>query len=112
MSRMMKSLLVAFIALLIMSAEPPIASAELPDVQSSTETPREFLGGPKNHKPGMRMAWPLCAKTTSGFGYRVDPFTGRTSFHAGIDLVEEYGTKIRAAHAGKVVAAERRGPYG
>ena len=61
----------------------------------------------------MRMAWPLCAaRRTSGFGYRVDPFTGRVAFHGGIDLVDEFGTKIRAAHRGQVVAAERRGPYG
>lgn len=109
---MVKALFVALLASFFVFGRPPVALAELPDVQSPSEMPEGFLGGPKNRKPAMRMAWPLCARRTSSFGYRVDPFTGRGAFHAGIDLVDEFGTKIRAAHAGKVVVAERRGPYG
>lgn len=60
-----------------------------------------------------RLAWPLCARELSaGFGYRVDPLTGRVLFHAGLDLREDFGVVVRAARAGIVVSAERRGPYG
>jgi hypothetical protein len=57
--------------------------------------------------------WPLCnGGEYAGFGYRVDPFTGRVAFHAGADMSGDYGDTVRAARAGRVVAAERRGPYG
>jgi murein DD-endopeptidase MepM/ murein hydrolase activator NlpD len=51
-------------------------------------------------------------RSTSGFGYRVDPFTGRTAFHSGADMAGEFGTIIMSTLPGKVIAAERRGPYG
>jgi murein DD-endopeptidase MepM/ murein hydrolase activator NlpD len=57
--------------------------------------------------------WPVCnGGEYTGFGYRVDPFTGRVAFHAGADMSGDYGDTVRAARTGKVVAAERRGPYG
>ncbi len=49
---------------------------------------------------------------TSGFGYRVDPFTGRVAYHSGTDLAGEFGTPILVTAPGRVIAAERRGPYG
>ncbi len=51
-------------------------------------------------------------RSTSGFGYRVDPFTGRVAFHSGADMAGEFGTAILASAPGRVIAAERRGPYG
>lgn len=51
-------------------------------------------------------------RSTSGFGYRVDPFTGRVAFHSGADMAGEFGTAILATAPGRVIAAERRGPYG
>ena len=50
--------------------------------------------------------------STSGFGYRVDPFTGRVAFHSGADMAGEFGTPIMATLPGRVISAETRGPYG
>jgi murein DD-endopeptidase MepM/ murein hydrolase activator NlpD len=61
---------------------------------------------------GIHFAWPLCAEQGPGFGYRVDPFTGRVSFHSGVDIGDAFGLEIRASAKGQVIAAERRGPYG
>lgn len=64
-------------------------------------------------------AWQLPANlpTSSGlrsslYGWRIDPFTGRQSFHEGIDFVGDVGTPIYAAAGGTVVRAERHPEYG
>ena len=47
--------------------------------------------------------WPTRAKKlTSGFGYRKDPITGRTTFHAGIDIDGELGDAVFSAADGTV----------
>jgi murein DD-endopeptidase MepM/ murein hydrolase activator NlpD len=49
---------------------------------------------------------------TSGFGARVDPFTGRYSFHPGIDFAGPTGSTVRSTAPGRVVWADVRGSYG
>ncbi|HXS21539.1 MAG TPA: M23 family metallopeptidase [Steroidobacteraceae bacterium] len=49
---------------------------------------------------------------SSGFGQRVDPFTGGEEFHEGIDFAAPEGTRIRAVAAGIVTWAGPRGGYG
>ncbi|HUO99759.1 MAG TPA: peptidoglycan DD-metalloendopeptidase family protein [Rhizomicrobium sp.] len=49
---------------------------------------------------------------TSGFGARIDPFTGRYSFHPGIDFAGPIGAIVRATAPGRVVWADVRGSYG
>lgn len=47
--------------------------------------------------------WPTSSKRlTSGFGYRKDPFTGRSAFHAGIDIGGQEGDPVFAAADGTV----------
>lgn len=48
----------------------------------------------------------------SGFGTRLDPFTGRRSQHDGVDFVAPTGTPIVAAAGGVVVASEWHHEYG
>ena len=49
---------------------------------------------------------------SSGFGERVDPFTGGEEFHEGIDFAAPAGTHIRAVAAGIVTWAGFKGGYG
>ena len=51
---------------------------------------------------------------TSYFGYRINPVTGKFSFHTGLDIAAPEGTKIRAAYSGRVTKVgedERAGKY-
>ena len=48
----------------------------------------------------------------SGFGWRLDPFTGRSAFHEGIDFAAQNGTPIIAAAGGVVIAAEYHPQFG
>ncbi|HSV36932.1 MAG TPA: M23 family metallopeptidase [Ramlibacter sp.] len=48
----------------------------------------------------------------SSFGWRIDPFTGRTALHTGLDFQAHPGTPILAAAGGVVVAQEYHPAYG
>jgi murein DD-endopeptidase MepM/ murein hydrolase activator NlpD len=48
----------------------------------------------------------------SAFGWRIDPFTGRSALHTGLDFQADPGTPILAAAGGVVVAAEPHAAYG
>jgi murein DD-endopeptidase MepM/ murein hydrolase activator NlpD len=41
---------------------------------------------------------------TSGFGYRIDPFTGMRRMHYGVDLAAPVGTPVYASQAGRVIS--------
>ncbi len=50
--------------------------------------------------------------TSSQYGSRIDPFTGKKSHHPGIDLSGRYEAAITAAADGVVIWAGKRGTYG
>lgn len=49
---------------------------------------------------------------SSGFGMRNDPFTGRLTFHKGIDLAGKEGSQVKAVGAGVVTWSGNRFGYG
>ncbi len=55
---------------------------------------------------------PVYGYIVSGFGTRLDPFTGAPEFHQGVDISAPYGTPVVAAADGVVIHAGRRGGYG
>lgn len=64
-------------------------------------------------REGMPSLWPTTSKRlTSSFGYRSDPFTGRSAYHAGIDIAGKTGDPVYAAGTGIVTTAERSGARG
>jgi len=51
--------------------------------------------------------WPVDSRRiTSGFGYRKDPFTGRASYHSGIDIGGNKGDRVYATADGQVIHAQ------
>ncbi len=48
----------------------------------------------------------------SSFGWRIDPFTGRSALHTGLDFQADSGTAILAASGGVVVTQEFHPAYG
>jgi len=56
--------------------------------------------------------WPVKGWISSGFGYRISPFTGRRVFHEGLDIATKYNVPVKAAAKGIVVFAGRKAGYG
>jgi murein DD-endopeptidase MepM/ murein hydrolase activator NlpD len=51
-------------------------------------------------------------RETSGFGSRIDPFTGRTAYHGGLDMAAFERAPVVATSPGTVVFAGSRSGYG
>lgn len=62
-----------------------------------------------DHTPSI---WPARGTFVSGFGPRVDPFTGAVRYHKGIDIANMSGTPIYAPAEGMVVFCGWTGGWG
>jgi murein DD-endopeptidase MepM/ murein hydrolase activator NlpD len=56
--------------------------------------------------------WPTKGWLSSGFGYRISPFTGLREFHKGLDISNREGTKVIATADGVVTFAGKNGLFG
>lgn len=56
--------------------------------------------------------WPVDGRVGSSFGEREDPFNGDGAFHPGLDIEAAYGTPVRAAGDGTVLAENMGSGYG
>lgn len=69
-----------------------------------------------DHKRSMLAAkptsWPVHGWISSGFGARVNPFSGEKGFHTGIDIANDMGTPIHTTADGRVAYAGWEGGYG
>jgi murein DD-endopeptidase MepM/ murein hydrolase activator NlpD len=72
----------------------------------------EGLEGKRHRLASTPSIWPTDGWVTSGYGYRISPFTGRRTFHAALDIAADFGTAIVAPARGRVVFAGRKGPLG
>ncbi len=64
-------------------------------------------------KKAMPTIMPVAAPfNASGFGYRIDPFTGQQAMHEGIDFITDTGTPVVAAAGGVVQFAGFHPQYG
>jgi len=55
---------------------------------------------------------PVDGWLSSGFGYRISPFTNRREFHKGIDIATRIGTPVIASADGLVVHVSKEGNLG
>ncbi len=58
------------------------------------------------------IGYPVKGRISSGFGFRLDPFTKKTAFHSGVDIVAKRGTPIRVTADGIVTSCGYRSDYG
>jgi murein DD-endopeptidase MepM/ murein hydrolase activator NlpD len=61
---------------------------------------------------GTLFKYPARGRLTSRMGFRIDPFTKRRAYHAGIDIANRIGTPVHASQSGKVTFASYKGSYG
>jgi len=105
----------------------PWASARDPDLTETLEVMEVAIREKENelqilealltdrelHQKQYPQGWPASEGwVSSGFGYRNDPFTGRKSFHDGVDIAARSGSEVRAMAKGVVSFAGERPGYG
>jgi murein DD-endopeptidase MepM/ murein hydrolase activator NlpD len=56
--------------------------------------------------------WPVHGQVTGGFGQRMDPLTGESAVHTGLDISAPYGTRVEAPADGIVLMAGPESGYG
>jgi murein DD-endopeptidase MepM/ murein hydrolase activator NlpD len=72
----------------------------------------DSLSAEMRHVPFTSPVMGAAFDRSSGFGPRIDPFTGRYAFHPGVDFAGPWGATVSATAPGVVVFAGNRGGYG
>jgi murein DD-endopeptidase MepM/ murein hydrolase activator NlpD len=78
----------------------------------SLEALLKSLEGKRERLEASPSIWPAKGWMTSGFGYRISPFTNSKQFHAGVDIAGSEGTDVIAPARGRVVFAGPDGALG
>jgi murein DD-endopeptidase MepM/ murein hydrolase activator NlpD len=78
----------------------------------SLEALLRLLEGKRERLESSPSIWPSKGWLTSGFGFRISPFTNQKQFHAGIDIAGTPGTDVIAPARGRVVFAGENGALG
>ncbi|MBW2701504.1 MAG: M23 family metallopeptidase [Deltaproteobacteria bacterium] len=71
-----------------------------------------YLRGQKVRLASTPSIWPTRGWLTSGFGTRLDPYTGKRTMHSGIDIANQQGVSIMAPARGTVTFAGSSGGFG
>ena len=56
--------------------------------------------------------WPVSGRISSGFGWRMSPFTGERTFHSGVDIAARQGDTVEACWDGQVIFSGLKDGYG
>jgi murein DD-endopeptidase MepM/ murein hydrolase activator NlpD len=93
------------------TAPPPITPGQLQNVQQRAadiernyDTLINFWGNKTAELATTPTIWPVRGWPSSGFGWRPDPFTGRQTFHYGLDIVAAFGSPVTATADGMVIS--------
>ena len=71
-----------------------------------------FLDDQKSFLASTPSVWPTRGVKTSGFGYRISPFTNKKVFHNGIDVAAREGTPVISPADGVVKVTKTESTYG
>ncbi len=100
-------------------AVPGQAASAAVTVARSGVTGQAAMGTPsvvemaRDARPAVtRGAEAVGGTVTSPYGWRPDPFTGRSKFHAGVDVRMAYGQEVSSVASGRVSFSGVQGSYG
>lgn len=80
--------------------------------ESSIRQLETYLRGQKARLSSTPSIWPARGWITSGFGMRVDPYTGKPTMHSGIDIANQPGVSLVVPARGVVTFSGSSGGYG
>ena len=83
------------------------------DKQGELEILETLLMDHELHSKQFPHGWPVKdGWVSSKYGYRIDPFSGKRSFHTGVDIATKSGVPIHAVAAGVVTVSREKPGYG
>ncbi len=66
---------------------------------------KQYLANEKSLYDATPRGWPVVGEVTSPFGPRVDPISGKSGFHTGLDIQADVDTPVHATADGVVIVA-------
>jgi len=96
------------------AAEKELTESKYRELVQESSNIESMLRGRKSTVTGSNAIgnWPVQARISSEFGYRIHPISKSRRLHTGTDLAAPSGTPIKATGAGVVIHAGWRGGYG